>query len=93
MTNIPEVPDQQPAPPQKQGSGKLLASMVAGAVVIHAAAYARTHLNFDVDQESMLDAEAALIGFWVWLTPTNLVAAIKGFISDWKDIVNAWRSK
>jgi hypothetical protein len=79
------------APPPKQGSGKLLASMVASAVVIHGAAYARSHFNFDVDQESMLDVEAALIGFWVWLTPANVVASIKSVIADWKDILKAWR--
>ena len=80
------------AVPPKAGSGKLLASMVASAVVIHAAAYLRSHFNFDVDQESMLDAEAAVIAFWVWLTPTNIVATIKQAASDWKEIVTAWKT-
>lgn len=79
------------ATPPKPGSGKLLASMAASAIVIHGAAYIRSHYNFDTDQETMLDAEAAIIAFWVWLTPANIIAAIKGFISDWRDIVKAWR--
>lgn len=77
----------------KQGSGKLLAGTAAAWLVIHAAAYMRSHYNFDVDQESMLDAEAAIISFWIWLTPQNVVASIKSFIADWKDIVKAWQQK
>lgn len=85
-----DIPQQSPTPAPKQGSGKLLASVFASTIVIHGAAYIRSHYNFDTDQETMLNVEAALIGFWVWLTPQSIISSIKGLISDWKDIVRTW---
>ncbi len=77
---------------KKSGSGKLMASIVSAGVAVHLASYVKSHYNMVLSEEQMNLIEMSAVGFFVWLTPQNVVAAIKDLIMDWKDIVKTWNT-
>lgn len=77
---------------KKSGSGKLLASIISAGIAVHLASYVKSHYNVVLSDEEMNLLEMSSVGFFVWLTPQNVIATVKDLISDWKDIVKTWNS-
>jgi len=75
----------------KSGSGKLMASIVSAGLAVHVASYVKSHYNMVLSEEEMNLLEMSVVGFFVWLTPQNVVSTIKSLIADWKDIVKTWK--
>ena len=69
-----------------------MASIVSAGVAVHVASYVKSHYNMVLSEEQMNLLEMSVVGFFVWLTPQNVIATIKGLIFDWKDLVKTWKS-
>ena len=78
--------------PPKQGSGKLIATIISTGVALHLATYLKNNYSMPLSEEQLNDLQMVIIGFFVWLTPSNVIAMIKGLMSDWKDLVKTWKA-